>query len=119
MATTDARDTSNNKRIWLWVSLLMIILAIIKLLFLGTYYVDKGAKDLPSSITPHSLLFVTLQESPHTKGEILLLEMDEKKLLPAVLLSRNGDSLLVEISHNETCIMAQQVRGKVIGGIKL
>lgn len=95
--------------VWTWLLLLALLLLLIKSFLLGTYYVAS----------PRALLFVAIQSMPHAVGDELLVELVKGEIVPAEYREQSGERLLVEVGGEPIQIVSAQVKGKVIGRLRL
>lgn len=119
MKREERGGNSSSGRVWIWLLLLVILLSIVKLLFLGTYYVGASETSLPSGIPPKSLLFVALQGTPQSDEDLLLVELEQRVIAPVQFLERDNDTLTVVIGETPINVSMDQVRGRVIGVLRL
>lgn len=100
-----------NERSWVlaWLLLLVLLLLLVKFFFLGTFYVEE----------PRSLLFVAIQAEPRDVGDKVVIEFPNGDLTIAKFKERDRQSLLVEVEGEPIRIDPEQLKGKVIGRLKL
>lgn len=108
------------------IALLLLLLVLVRVFLLNTYYVGQ-VDDLPEGIREKSLLIVALQSEPKETDELAVIKLYNKegnsRLVPARIIQRshatNGREVLVDIGPSDIWILRKQIRGKVVGQIKL
>lgn len=109
MSFNSAKRSDERSWVWTWLLLLALLLLLVKFFFLGTYYVES----------PRSLLFVAIQAEPREEGDLLLIELEKGEMAPAHFKSRSDRSLLVEVGGEPIRVSTSQLKGRVIGRLKL
>lgn len=102
-------DGEKRSWVWSWLLLLALLLFLIKLFVLGTYYLEN----------PKRVLFVSLQSLPKSVGDDILIELGEKSIALAKYIEYSGDSVMVQVNGELILIDAQQIRGTVIQSVRL
>lgn len=108
------------------IALLLLLLVLVRVFLLNTYYVGQ-VDDLPEGIREKSLLIVALQSEPKETDELAVIKLYNKegnsRLVPARIIqsshATNGREVLVDIGPSDIWILRKQIRGKVVGQIKL
>lgn len=108
------------------IALLLLLLILVRVFLLNTYYVGQ-VDDLPEGIREKSLLIVALQSEPKETDELAVIKLYNKegnsRLVPARIIqsshATNGREVLVDIGPSDIWILRKQIRGKVVGQIKL
>lgn len=109
MSVGGAKRSDERSWVWTWLLLLALLLLLIKYFFLGTYYVES----------PRSLLFVAIQAEPREQGDQLLIELAKGEIVPAEYKERREQSILVEVGGEPIQVAPAQLKGRVIGRLKL
>lgn len=109
MSINKAKRSEERSWVWTWLLLLALLLLLIKFFFLGTYYVES----------PRALLFVAIQAEPQVEGDMLLIELAEGEVVPAEYQEQREQSLLVQVGGEPIQVASTQLRGRVIGRLRL
>lgn len=101
--------------VWIWLVFLAFLLLLIKFFFIGTYYINGVDEGEPQ----RCLLFVSIQSKPKVQGEVILIELTDGELVPAIYIYHSNEKYKVRIGDESKWIKAKTIKGRVIKKIRL
>lgn len=108
----------NNRGLFLLFSL-AIVLVLVKVFFVRSYYIRGDGGTLPQNVSTNSLLIVSIHSTPKSAGDLLLIEAPNGDFLPTQYLGQRSTQYLVDAGAGAFCVDQQYVRGKIIYIIRL